>query len=301
MPPREEVAEYYYHKILADMIEEVLRKPSGRVRVSELAASAGFSRFHLTRLFHTSAEETLELFLRRMRLERAAYLLLNSERKVHQVAVECGYRSPEAFSRAFRRAFGCLPTEAKLRLDDWEIESTTDLHWNADWVSENHSSEFDDRILAVPTRYACVARTVGDYAQLESGWRQLETEQQIPRDRRFITIYLDNLWTHPVCRTLKADIGWLCGADEVIPRGMRKTVIPGEIAITPRLELWIEPSAPRLGAPCVGRYSRPGRDRGRSIAYDEYEAWPLPFEAVKTRILIGLNLDREKSAQILAT
>ena len=81
------------------------------------------------------AEETLEQFLRRTRLERACYyMLLHSDLRVFQIAADSGYRSPEAFARAFRRAFGCLPTEAKKRLDNWELLSPSDLHWNPDWV-----------------------------------------------------------------------------------------------------------------------------------------------------------------------
>ena len=41
----------------------------------QLAQMVGFSRFHLTRRFHHATGETLEGFLRRVRLERAAFEL----------------------------------------------------------------------------------------------------------------------------------------------------------------------------------------------------------------------------------
>jgi AraC family transcriptional regulator len=287
MPPRESVAEYHNHRILARVIEQVLRCRSGRILVPALAETAGFSRFHLARLFHRTAQETLEEFLRRIRLERAAYVLLHSELRVFQVARDCGYRSPEAFSRAFRRAYGCLPTEARGRLETWELPSVADLHWNADWALDLKPGNYQEAVVHMPTRYACVSRAVGDYAELAAAWRRLETARagQIPNGTTFVTIYLDNLWTHPVCRTLKAELGWLCSAEFEVPAGMRKTLLPqGQYATTrfidreERTEAW---------SYMTGRYLAGRSGHPRPVAYDEYAFLPLPFEAAKTRILVA--------------
>ncbi|MBS1717616.1 MAG: AraC family transcriptional regulator [Armatimonadetes bacterium] len=285
MPPKESsAAEYHYHKILATVIEEVLRRKSGRVRVPELAAVAGFSRFHLTRLFNYTAGETLEQFLRRIRLERSAYLLLHTNQRITQIAKESGYRSPEAFSRAFKRTFGCLPTEAKNRLDNWELASASDLHWNADWVLGNRQPDLDIHTVELPTRYAHVWRAVGDYAKLPESWERLKALQGpgMPTTGTFITIYRDNLWTHPVCRTMRADLGWLCDPDDAPPSGMRKTMLPaGRYASTrfvdrsERTEAW---------SSMWGQYSLSGTDW---ICYDEYSDFPLPFDDVKTRLLVS--------------
>jgi AraC family transcriptional regulator len=53
-------------------------------------------------------------YLRRRRLSEAALLLSSGgDEKVIDLAMRFGYDSPDAFSRAFRREFGCLPTEAR--------------------------------------------------------------------------------------------------------------------------------------------------------------------------------------------
>ncbi|MBA2463993.1 MAG: helix-turn-helix domain-containing protein [Nocardioidaceae bacterium] len=48
-------------------------------------------------------------FRRRILLERAAYRLLTTQKTILDVAVEAGYGSHEAFTRAFARAYGVSP------------------------------------------------------------------------------------------------------------------------------------------------------------------------------------------------
>lgn len=52
---------------------------------------------------------------RRLRLERAAWALHQTERPVTQLAFEAGYTTHESFTRAFAAAFGASPTEFRAR------------------------------------------------------------------------------------------------------------------------------------------------------------------------------------------
>jgi AraC family transcriptional regulator len=85
------------------------RHRDGNLSLAALAARSGFSRFHLHRLFSAAAGETPKQYTLRLRLERAALLLLAGERSILNVALACGFRSHEAFCRAFRRRFGMRP------------------------------------------------------------------------------------------------------------------------------------------------------------------------------------------------
>lgn len=53
--------------------------------------------------------------LRRLRIEHAARLLLESERPVAQLARECGYPESRAFITAFRRRYGQPPGAFRAR------------------------------------------------------------------------------------------------------------------------------------------------------------------------------------------
>jgi AraC-like DNA-binding protein/effector-binding domain-containing protein len=79
------------------------------VSLRALAAQAGVSAFHLHRIFSRAAGETPKQFTLRLRLERAAALLLAGRESVLDVALSCGFQSHEVFTRAFRRRYGTTP------------------------------------------------------------------------------------------------------------------------------------------------------------------------------------------------
>src|SRR5580700_1232136 len=83
--------------------------------LTALAAEAGLSAFHLHRVFSAAAGETPKQFTLRLRLARAALLLLTSKDSVLNVALSCGFQSHEAFCRAFRRRLGIGPRDYRAR------------------------------------------------------------------------------------------------------------------------------------------------------------------------------------------
>lgn len=75
-----------------------------QMRGADLAAGAFLSRYHFDRLIRATAGEAPNQFRRRILLERAAYRLATGTDGILEVAVQAGYSSNEAFTRAFRRA-----------------------------------------------------------------------------------------------------------------------------------------------------------------------------------------------------
>ncbi|MGD1098018.1 MAG: GyrI-like domain-containing protein [Bryobacteraceae bacterium] len=89
---------------VVDHIQSHLEDP---LDLEQLAAVACFSPFHFHRLFRAWMGETLQIFVHRLRLERAAQLLVfNRMRSISEIALECGFSSSSAFARAFKGAFG---------------------------------------------------------------------------------------------------------------------------------------------------------------------------------------------------
>jgi AraC family transcriptional regulator len=85
------------------------------VSLKTLAEQAGLSVFHLHRVFSATAGETPKRFTLRLRLGRAAAMLLAADDSVLDVAVACGFQSHEVFCRAFRRRFGMPPSAYRER------------------------------------------------------------------------------------------------------------------------------------------------------------------------------------------
>jgi len=83
--------------------------------LAALADQAGLSSFHLHRVFSAAAGETPKQFTLRLRLGRAAAMLLTTEDSVLDVALACGFQSHEAFCRAFRRRFQMTPSAYRER------------------------------------------------------------------------------------------------------------------------------------------------------------------------------------------
>lgn len=87
-------------------IQHHLDDPLG---LDELALVACFSPFHFHRVFKGMIGETVKGHIRRLRLERAASQLKLSAQPVTRIALQAGYETHEAFTRAFKAAFGLAP------------------------------------------------------------------------------------------------------------------------------------------------------------------------------------------------
>jgi len=78
--------------------------------VARVAESARCSETTAQRLFARHAGESMQSWIRQVRLREAASLLTTSGLRVSEVAQLVGYADPLYFSRAFRRAYGVAPS-----------------------------------------------------------------------------------------------------------------------------------------------------------------------------------------------
>jgi len=98
---------------ILDLVEDSLDKP--QLTGDGLAAQAYLSRFHFDRLAAAALGEPPGAFRRRLLLERAAHRLASTQDPVIEVPLDAGYGSPEAFTRAFGRAYGATPSAYRRR------------------------------------------------------------------------------------------------------------------------------------------------------------------------------------------
>ncbi|KQV66402.1 AraC family transcriptional regulator [Rhizobium sp. Root1220] len=78
------------------------------ISLEEISDVAGLSRYHLSRVFGLVTGHSISSYIRARRLSGAALALVGSP-NILEVALDAGYGSHEAFTRAFRDQFGVTP------------------------------------------------------------------------------------------------------------------------------------------------------------------------------------------------
>jgi AraC family transcriptional regulator len=79
------------------------------ISLDDVAQSSGVSRFHVTRAFGAATGRSVTGYMRARRLTEAARILAGGAPDILSVALDAGYSSHEAFTRAFRDQFGTTP------------------------------------------------------------------------------------------------------------------------------------------------------------------------------------------------
>jgi AraC family transcriptional regulator len=110
--------------VLADSLDE------HGASSADLAARLYLSRFHADRLIRGASGEPPGALRRRVLLERAAYRLVTTRVSVLDVAIEAGYGSNEAFTRAFSRAYGVTPRAFRARPGQIRLAAPNAVHFH---------------------------------------------------------------------------------------------------------------------------------------------------------------------------
>ena len=112
-----------------ELVQDSLDEPG--TDSTELAARAHLSRFHFDRLVSAAIGEPPGAFRRRVLLERAAHDLVARTDTVIRIAARADYTSPDAFARAFARAYGVAPSVYRRRAGrDHDLPSRNGIHFH---------------------------------------------------------------------------------------------------------------------------------------------------------------------------
>jgi len=155
----------FYGKRLVAVIEYIDENLAEPLLLSELSDKAAFSPSHFHKIFSEWMGETPQAYLRRCRLERAAALLrYDPDMQAKEIAPQCGYKSPEAFNRAFHAYFGMTPIE-------WRFGGYTRWNKSSECVPSDSIAELAGSQVKVKTMQAfqvVYKRKVGPYSEGEA-------------------------------------------------------------------------------------------------------------------------------------
>lgn len=99
----------FFMERLMKAINENLEDP--KFSVEDLAEAVGVSRVQLHRKLKVLTGNTTTEFLRNIRLKQAAKLLKEKKVNISQIAYLVGFTNPTLFSIAFKKFYGCAPSE----------------------------------------------------------------------------------------------------------------------------------------------------------------------------------------------
>jgi AraC family transcriptional regulator len=139
---------------IAKVVDHVQTHLDEELTPEQLAEVAGFSLHHFHRVFRGITDESVMGFVRRLRLERAANRLAFEDASVTAIALDSGYGSHEAFTRAFRARFGQAPSAYR-------------------HTRPRTSSDHDARLRDEPDRMGIAMRHVGSYDACGPIWGRL--------------------------------------------------------------------------------------------------------------------------------
>ena len=147
-------------------IDHVVRDPAGDVSLGAVARAAAFSPYHFHRIFSAATGETLNQFVKRIRLERAVRLMLHEDAAtLTEIALRVGFSSSSDFSRCFRQRYGVPPSafdpasaRAASRRELQEKMPVGERHRLARLPLGENPDGFEVRLTALPARVLLYVR-----------------------------------------------------------------------------------------------------------------------------------------------
>ncbi len=100
-----------YERRILRVLSHIHDNLDGDLSLDTLAKVACMSPFHWHRVFFGITGETLANCIRRIRMDRATFLLLQTKHSVAEIASQCGYGNAQSFARSFQADYGLTPSK----------------------------------------------------------------------------------------------------------------------------------------------------------------------------------------------
>lgn len=175
--------------------------------LEELAAVAGFSKFHFHRIFKGIVQEPLSQYVNRLKLERAVFLLIHRpDMTVTDIAYHFGFADSAVFSRTFKNHYKVSPTYyrnqySKNRKDPYKLSQYNEGVSKIEDKSKGALVQGNVEILMVDNINVAYLRHIGTYKDLAVTFSELlkklfeyakEQNLTIFEKTKVLTVYHDN-------------------------------------------------------------------------------------------------------------
>ncbi|HDR7658387.1 helix-turn-helix domain-containing protein [Bacillus wiedmannii] len=111
-----------YKEMIKEAIEYIEEHLHEELTTERVASHSAVSMYHFHRIFQRYIGMSVTDYIRKRRLTHAAQVLVSTERAVIDIAVQYGFSSQEAFTRAFKRMFQLPPKKYRKYFQSFYIE-----------------------------------------------------------------------------------------------------------------------------------------------------------------------------------
>jgi AraC family transcriptional regulator len=232
----------FYARAVQRAVEHIALRLDEALELDSLARHACLSPFHFHRVFRGMTGEAPMELVRRLRMERAAVRLKQTDWPVSKVAFDAGFETHEAFTRAFRASYGTTPSGYRRRKSPrTEISALCGVHYrNGGPVPpfvprDSGGREMDVEIKHVDEQRVAAVAHRGPYNQINEAFEKLGNiagPAGLFDDPavKMVGLYYDDPETTPAAQ-LRSDAGLVVGKATKIPKGLTEQRIPaGEYA-----------------------------------------------------------------------
>lgn len=98
-------------ELVRNVIAFLVNHYKQKLVLQDIANHVGVSSYYLERLFKKETSETPRQYLEKIRIDKAAHLLISTELTSLEICYEAGFRSPSNFYKVFRSLKQCSPSE----------------------------------------------------------------------------------------------------------------------------------------------------------------------------------------------
>lgn len=106
---------YRWNEAIQKMIYYIEDNLTEKPTLLDMSKKLGYSPYYCSTQFHEIVGMSLKNYISGRRLAKAAMALRDSEERILDIALQYGYSSQEALTRAFMSTFGCTPAVYRKR------------------------------------------------------------------------------------------------------------------------------------------------------------------------------------------
>lgn len=191
MNPKDKTASDHVNR-LNRALDYIYSNLENQMSLDEISTIACFSPFHFHRIFSAYFGESLNNYIRRLRLERSAKRLCYTKIPISDLAFSAGYETPSSFTKAFKQQFSESPSAFR-KNKIIEIIKTQKIQFKNNEEKIDMKSEIRNR----PETKVIYSRQTGKYETAASkAWQEVCSyafpRQLVAQNAEFIGVSHDN-------------------------------------------------------------------------------------------------------------